>query len=160
MLLKADSAKTGYVDGAWWPYGDDLAAELPAVLTPLAARLGAIHRVTYRMDEWASAPEELVLAGQIVLLDGYHHGTVHTVEVSGPRNRRLVLLVVAPGTAAHRAFSVMTSASGKNNESIVDELLTIGSREHTGRAAALRRWGRELEARRPGWRRGARKEPS
>lgn len=151
MLLKADSAKSGYVDGAWWPYSDDLATELQGVLTPLAARLGVIHRVTYHLDEWASAPEELAFAGQVVRLDGYSHGTANTVEVSGRRNSRLVLLVVAPGTAADRAFSVMTSASGKNDESTVDELLTLGSRERAGRAAALRRWRRELDARRIGW---------
>ncbi|MBF6172352.1 MULTISPECIES: DUF5994 family protein [Nocardia] len=163
MLLKADSAKTGYVDGAWWPYSGDLAAELPTVLTPLAARLGTVHRVTYRLHEWPSAPAELVFAGQVVRLDGFSHGTVHTVEVSGPRDRRLVLLVVAPGTPAHRAFSVLTSASGKNNESTVEELLMIGRRARavrTGRAAALRRWRRELEARRIGWTGGAGKERS
>src|SRR5437879_4214017 len=85
LLLKAGSAKTGYVDGAWWPYSDDLAAELPALLPPLAARLGAIHRVTYRLDEWAGVPDEFVFNGQVVRLDGYSHGTTHTVEVSGPR---------------------------------------------------------------------------
>jgi hypothetical protein len=160
MLLKADSAKSGYVDGAWWPYSDDLVTELARVLTPLAARLGVIHRLTYHLDEWASAPEELVFAGQHVRLDGYRHGTAHTVEVSGRRNSRLVLLVIAPGTAADRALSVMTSASGKNDESTVDELLTIGSRERVGRAAALRKWRRQLDARRIGWLDGVRKARS
>ncbi|WP_067577377.1 DUF5994 family protein [Nocardia terpenica] len=160
ILLKVDSAKTGYVDGAWWPYSDDLPAELPAVLSPLAAQLGTVHRVTYRLREWASAPDEFVFAGHVVRLDGYRHGTAHTVEVSGPRDRRLVLLVVPPGTTAHRAFSVMTTASGKHNESTVDELLMSGPRDRIGRAAALRQWQRRLETHRLGWTGSTRKESS
>ncbi len=160
MLVKDGSAKTGYVDGAWWPHSDDLAAELAAVLPSLAARLGAIRRVTYRIDEWASVPDEFDFAGQVVLLDGYRHGTAHTVEVSGPRNRRLVLLVISPDTAADRASSILTFASSDSNESTVDELLTTGPREPVSRDAASGRWRREREARRPGRRGGARKERS
>lgn len=143
VLLKTHLQKTGYVDGAWWPYSDQLATELPGLLTVLAARLGAIHRVAYHLDEWASTRGEFVFTGQVVRLDGYRHGTVNTIEVLGARDRRLVLLVVPPYTDAYHAFTAMTSASVADNESTVDELLMIGVRERTartGRAAALRRW--------------------
>jgi len=156
VLLKAHVQKTGYVDGAWWPYSDQLATELPGLLTVLATRLGTIRRVAYHLGEWASTRGELAFNGQTVRLDGYHHDTADTIEILGARNRRLVLLVVPPYTDAHHAFTTMTCASGADNESTVDELLMIGARERaarTGRAAALRRWRLETRggdgARRP-----------
>ncbi|MBF6334107.1 DUF5994 family protein [Nocardia transvalensis] len=154
LLLKTNASKTGYVDGAWWPYSDNLATELPALLRASAIRLDGIRRVTYRLGEWASMPGELVVDGQTVRLDGYRHGTVNTIEVLGARNHRLVLLVVPPYTDAHDAFAAMASASATDNASTVDELLMIGARERTdrtGRAAALRRWRRGLEIRHTGW---------
>src|SRR5439155_16889727 len=43
--LRPEAPTTGHVDGAWWPRSRDLAAELPALLAALAARLGRVHRV-------------------------------------------------------------------------------------------------------------------
>ncbi|MCM6779011.1 DUF5994 family protein [Nocardia sp. CDC159] len=143
VLLKASGLKTGYVDGAWWPYADDLAAELPALLPILETRVGAIHRVTYRLDEWPDTPGVLAFAGRAVRLDGYRGGTVHTIEVLGARNHRLVLLVVPPYTDAHHAFTAMASASGADNEATVDDLLMVGMRERTARtdrATAVQQW--------------------
>ncbi|MFF3566583.1 DUF5994 family protein [Nocardia jiangxiensis] len=148
VLLKPHVQKTGCVDGAWWPYSDQLTTELPGLLTVLATRLGTIRRVAYHLGEWASVRGELAFNGQTVRLDGYHHGTADTIEVLGARNRRLILLVVPPHTDAHHAFTTMTCASGADNESTVDELLMIDGRERaarTGRAAALRRWRLERE---------------
>ncbi|WP_372465972.1 DUF5994 family protein [Nocardia spumae] len=53
--MKPGSAKTGYVDGAWWPRSDALAAELPGLL--------------------ASAPSDLVIDGLAVHLEGRRSGT-------------------------------------------------------------------------------------
>ncbi|MGF6889546.1 hypothetical protein ABIA39_008998 [Nocardia sp. GAS34] len=90
---------------------DDLATELPVLLTALNSVLGAVERVVYHLGEWSSAPGELAFAGRVVRLDGYRHCTVDTIEVPGPGNRRRVLLVVPPNTDAHHAFAAMTSAA-------------------------------------------------
>ena len=37
LRLKRKAPRTGYVDGAWWPHSDDLAAELPDLLAVLSA---------------------------------------------------------------------------------------------------------------------------
>ena len=71
LRLKPKSPHTGYVDGAWWPYGDDLIAELPDLLAVLAVRLGPVDRVLYKFGDWASAPAELLTADGAVRLDGY-----------------------------------------------------------------------------------------
>jgi hypothetical protein len=143
VLLKVEASKTGYVDGAWWPYTDKLARELPALLAVLTERLGPIHRVAYRLDEWTKTSSELDIAGRAVRLDGHRYGTVHTIEVLGERDRRLILLVIPPFTDAHRAFATLASASATNNESTVDDLMMTSVQERsdrTKRAAAVRRW--------------------
>lgn len=55
LRLKPVSAKTGYVDGAWWPRSDNLAVELPALPASVSGRLGPVRRITYRLGEWARA---------------------------------------------------------------------------------------------------------
>ncbi|GAB2694938.1 DUF5994 family protein [Nocardia thraciensis] len=143
LRLKTDTAKTGYVDGGWRPRSDNLTTELPALLAVLATRLAPIHRVAYHTGEWATAPTELVIAGRTVRLDGHPHGTAHTIEVSGARNHRLVLLVVPAYTDAGHAFATMMSAAATGSTSTVDELLSIGTQERadrTKRTAAVQRW--------------------
>lgn len=143
LRLKSNSSKTGYVDGAWWPRSDDLAIELPALLTAVSRRLGPVRRVTYRLGEWASTPEEMVVEGTTVVLEGHRNGTVNTIELLGTRDRRLVVLVIPPYTDDHRAFAAMTTASAGSDVSTVDELLMITPRERHNRAEraeAVHRW--------------------
>lgn len=127
LRLKPEAAKTGYVDGAWWPRGTDLGAELPAVLQVIAEHIGPVYHLAYRIDEWTSAPSELVVDGRSVQCSGHEHGTPHTIEALGYRDRRLVLLVVPPHTDPDNAFSAMVSASSADNETAVEELLTLGA---------------------------------
>ncbi len=56
LRLKPKAPTSGYVDGAWWPHGDDLAIELPDLLAVLSVRLGPIDRVIYNVSEWAEGP--------------------------------------------------------------------------------------------------------
>ncbi|WP_206055230.1 DUF5994 family protein [Nocardia sp. CS682] len=146
LRLKPKAPKTGYVDGAWWPHSEDLAAELPALLAAVADRIGPIHHVAYPLDEWARTTGELVIAGRTVRVEGFRQGTLHTVELLGVKNRRVVLLVVPPAAVELDAAATMVSASAVDDESAVDELLTIGTRERGDRAegaAAVQRWDSE-----------------
>ncbi|MFF0453499.1 DUF5994 family protein [Nocardia africana] len=136
VQFKDHATKTGYVDGAWWPRSPDLAIELPGLLAAVSPVLGSIHRVVYNTAEWSPVAD----CGA-VRLDGSRHGTAHTVEVLGARDRRRILLIIPPRTDTHRACAVMALACRANDESTVDELLAqLPGR--TGRAAALRRWRR------------------
>lgn len=146
LRLKPDSQKTGYVDGAWWPRESNLAVELPALLRIAEGRLGPIRRVTYRLGEWAIAPDEVVIDGRSIRLEGHPSGTVNTIELLNARERRLVLLVVPPYTDASEAFAALASASTAGDISTVDELLMVGPEERsarTDRAAAEDRWNSE-----------------
>ena len=80
LRLKPKAPQSGYVDGAWWPHSDDLAAELPDLLAVLSVRLGRIDRVMYNLNEWAKASAKLATGGR--------SGTARRVPTSADQHRR------------------------------------------------------------------------
>jgi len=123
LRLKPKAPETGFVDGAWWPHTDDLAAELPDLLAVLSVRLGPVARVVYNSSEWAKPPRKLVAGGRTVRLDGYRLQPVHTIEVLGLNRDRIVLLVVSPHAEAEQAHTTMMTAAGPDNAATVEGLL-------------------------------------
>lgn len=108
LRVKPSGPKTGYVDGAWWPRSDDLAAELTTLLTDLVPRVGPVARVAFHLDDWGPAPRRLP-RGQ-VRLEGFRTTAPHTVTLVGPAGLRLVLLVVPPSTTDSAAEAAMATA--------------------------------------------------
>jgi Family of unknown function (DUF5994) len=129
LRLKPKAPLSGYVDGAWWPHSDDLAAELPDLLAVLSVRLGPIARVIYSLDEWPKAPKKLATDGRTVRLDGYRLQPVNTVEVLALNSKKIVLLVVSPQAGPDQAHAIMMTAAGPNNALTVNSLLTINAEE-------------------------------
>jgi Family of unknown function (DUF5994) len=129
LRLKPKAPVSGYVDGAWWPHSDDLAAELPDLLAVLSVRLGPIDRVVYSLNEWAKAPKKLATDGRTVRLDGYRLQPVNTVEVLGLNCKKIVLLVVSPQADPDQAHAIMMTAAGPNNALTVNSILTINAEE-------------------------------
>ncbi|WNG88471.1 DUF5994 family protein [Mycobacterium sp. ITM-2016-00317] len=124
LRLKRKSPITGFVDGAWWPHSDDLAAELPDLLAVLSVRLGAVSRVTYKRSEWATAPRKLVVDDQLIRLDGYDRQPASTVGVVDSRGASIVLLVVPAHTDSDHAHAVLMAAAAPDDATTVDMLLT------------------------------------
>jgi hypothetical protein len=122
LRLKPKAPTTGHVDGAWWPYSDDLPTEIPDLLAVLSVRLGPIDRIIYNLTEWASAPRKLSIDGRVVRLAGYNRQPVNTVEVLGNRNK-IVLLVVPARSDPDRAHDIMMAAAGRSNAATTDLLL-------------------------------------
>ena len=133
LRLKPKAPQSGYVDGAWWPHSEDLAAELPDLVSVLSVRLGPIGRVIYNLNEWAKPPAKFATGGRTVRLDGYRLQPVNTVEVLGLNHNRIVLLVVAPHADPDQAHAIMMTAAGPDNASTVDSLLTSGEEESATR---------------------------
>jgi len=131
LCLKPKAPQSGYVDGAWWPRSDDLAAELPDLLAVLSVRLGRIDRVMYNFNEWAQAPAKLATGGWRIRLDGYQRQPTNTVEVLGLNRNRIALMVVPPYTDPDIAHERMMTAAAPNNSSTVGDMLEIidGGRE-------------------------------
>ncbi|MGV0744854.1 DUF5994 family protein [Mycolicibacterium sp. XJ870] len=133
----------GYVDGAWWPHTDDLAAELPDLLAVLSVRLGRIERVSYRLSAWPRAPRKLVTGGRVIKLDGYRLQRRNTIEVVGLNRDRVDLLVVPPYTEPSDAHTTMMTAAQPNNAATIDGLLVISPRDRERRtlvASAQDHW--------------------
>jgi hypothetical protein len=122
LRLKPKAPTTGHVDGAWWPYSDDLPTEIPDLLAVLSVRLGPIDRIIYNLTEWASAPRKLSIDGRVVRLAGYNRQPVNTVEVLGDRNK-IVLLVVPARSDPDRAHDIMMAAAARSDASTTDLLL-------------------------------------
>jgi len=127
LRLKPKAPQSGYVDGAWWPHSDDLAAELPDLLAVLSVRLGEIGRVVYQLDEWPTPPKKLAIDGRTVRLDGYRRQPVSTVEVLGLDRRKVVLLVVSPNADSDQAHAIMMTAAGPDNALTVNSLLQVSA---------------------------------
>jgi hypothetical protein len=127
LRLKPKAPQSGFVDGAWWPQSDDLAAELPDLLAVLTVRLGEIGRVIYKLDEWSTAPRKLAAGGRTVRLDGYRIQPVNTIEVLGLNRKRIVLLVVSPNADSDQAHAIMMTAAGPDNALTVNSLLNISA---------------------------------
>jgi hypothetical protein len=144
--LRSDAPAPGHVDGAWWPCGDDLVAELPDLLATLRPRLGPIHRVTYHLGEWPHAPRGIDDAGRRVRLDGYRFKPAHSLDVLGVSGARIALLVVPPKTTRDAAYATIDTAAHAAIPSTVDELRTVTARaqiDRTEREAAETSWDSE-----------------
>jgi hypothetical protein len=124
LKLKPKAPTTGYVDGAWWPRSRDLSAELPALLAVLAVRLGRVQRVSFNLTDWITAPRRIAVNGQPIRLGGFHSQHTHTVDVIGPTEPRITLLVIPPDTGQTTAHQVLMRASGRGNTDNIGELLT------------------------------------
>jgi Family of unknown function (DUF5994) len=129
LRLKPKAPASGYVDGAWWPHSDDLAAELPDLLSVLSVRLGPIGRVLYNFNDWATAPAKFATGGRTVRLDGYHLQPANTVEVLGLNRDKTVLLVVSPHADPDQAHAIMMTAAGPSNATTVASLLVASGEE-------------------------------
>jgi hypothetical protein len=129
LRLKPKAPQSGYVDGAWWPHSDDLAAELPDLLSVLSVRLGPIGRVLYNLNDWATAPAKFATGGRMVRLDGYQLQPANTVEVLGLNRNKTVLLVVSPNADPDEAHAIMMAAAGPSNASTVASLLGASGEE-------------------------------
>src|SRR6476619_333299 len=129
LRLKPKAPQSGYVDGAWWPRSDDLAAELPDLLAVLSVRLGRIDRVMYNLNEWAKASAKLATGGRGVRLDCYQRQPTNTVEVLGLNRNRIALLVVRPNADPDQAHATLMAAAAPSNDSTVDSLLMGSARD-------------------------------
>ena len=124
--LKPEGSTTGFVDGAWWPYSTDLAAEIPALLEAITGRLGSIERVSYSMAGWASASRRVEAGGIRVRLDGFRTRPSDTIDVSGVSDHRVTLLVIPPTTEQSAARDIMRRASTPGNCESTETLLANG----------------------------------
>jgi hypothetical protein len=123
LRMKANTATRGSVDGAWWPRSTDPAAEFPGLVLAMSSWVGPVNRVAYNLDNWAETGRELNVEGWSVTLVGDHLVDANTVVVTGPNQRRMLLLVIPPGTRGGVARAVLRSAADPHTVASVGEIL-------------------------------------
>ena len=143
LTLKPREPVTGAVDGGWWPRSRNLAAEVPALLSVLADRLGAVEGVSYNPDDWPT-PSKIFDGGGRIRLGGYYSQHRDTIDVYG-RQQLVTLLVVAPQATAPVAQAAVRAAGHRGNTDGVEALLLASrvlpptmQRSSAGRSTACR----------------------
>ena len=114
-------ARTGFIDGAWWPESLDLTAELPALLDVFWTACREIVHVSYNLDGWDAAPRRFQVQSRRVRLAGFHQQNPLTVFLSDARHADTAeLLLIAPNTDAAMARRALelASASGGTDRAV------------------------------------------
>lgn len=142
LELKPKAPRSGHVDGAWWPRGDDLTTELPDLIAALSFRLGEIDRVIYNFNEWIAAPAQVSTGGRAVRLEGRHNQPCNTLEVLDGNRKKIVLLVVPWHTKPDYAHAIVMAAAAPNDTSSLDTLLMISEHDRESRTRATAAQGR------------------
>ncbi|PSR68341.1 hypothetical protein C8258_10975 [Nocardia sp. MDA0666] len=103
---------TGHVDGVWWPRTQDLAAELPGLLTVLRPHLGPVRRVVYDPTGWSPSTRHLQLGSHRIRLDPYRFELFNTMYVCSARGIVVILQVVLSTTEDTVANAALAAVPG------------------------------------------------
>lgn len=117
------------VDGAWWPYSRDAAAELPGLIATVDQRLGrATLRVGLYRYIWDHIPRRIPARGRQVRVGWFDHAEPHVVTLSMAGAEEIVLLVIAPGTTIGPAKAALTLAAHDTTGLAPVDILTVAHR--------------------------------
>ncbi|GLZ55953.1 hypothetical protein Acsp07_55700 [Actinomycetospora sp. NBRC 106378] len=108
----------GYVDGAWWPRTRDLAAELPALLAAVGARVGPVERVAFGLaDRDAVGVRRLAGPEGRIPVEGFRSIEASTLwlVVRGRGRSRIGLMVIPAATDEERGDELL-EAAGRGGE--------------------------------------------
>ncbi|MFI9559198.1 DUF5994 family protein [Nonomuraea endophytica] len=98
-MLNPALDRRAVVDGAWWPYSRDAAAELPALIAAVDRMLDRVTlRVDVHVDAWKNLPRHIPARGRRVRVGWFHHSDPRVVILSFAAAGQVVLLLV-PSTA-------------------------------------------------------------
>jgi hypothetical protein len=124
LQLRQPVSSDGYLDGAWWPRSRDLATELPAVLSGLAASGHPIERVIYDLHYWAKIDPRLTMGATHVHLGGFNTAEPHLVSfIESGGNDRIDTVVLDPETDPPTAGRALDMASRPGNPAHSEEFL-------------------------------------
>ncbi len=156
-----DRLPSEHIDGAWWPRSTNLVAELPALLSTLAERLGHVVMVGYLRNGWTNTPPEIDVAGQTIELLGFDSAEPASVILIGNGGHHLTLRVIAPGTSEQDARQALdavpergSGATGRGRAAAVarsladvaDKLARHKGCDDDKRRAEIMRWCEQAAA--------------
>ncbi|GAA3255020.1 DUF5994 family protein [Nonomuraea helvata] len=114
------------VDGAWWPYSRDAAAELPGLIAAVDQRLQRTTLlVGVQRDAWQSIPHRMPARGRQVRFGWFRHADSRVITLIFAAGEPVVLLVIPPGTAAGPG-EVMLKLTAQDTAGLsIDDILTV-----------------------------------
>ncbi|GAA5068218.1 hypothetical protein HNP84_008338 [Thermocatellispora tengchongensis] len=99
LSLDAVRGRRAGVDGAWWPYSRDAAAELPGLIAAVDQRLGRTTlRVEVRMESWENVPRQIPARGRRIRVGRFHGSDPRLITLILSDGEPIVLLVIPPDT--------------------------------------------------------------
>lgn len=107
LLLRERDEESGGIDGAWWPRTDNLTSELHDLVTALTPRLGATARISFDWNALSLSQRRIDAPDGIEVTGPLPGQPPQVMDVFGPHDRRLRLLVINPATTADRAHAQM-----------------------------------------------------
>jgi hypothetical protein len=141
-LRLSTSIGRGALDGAWWPYSRDLAAEAVDLVDHFPTGFDRICRVVYSSPDWVACRARVRAANGVVNLGSFPHDDTHLVMLRSVaavyRPRPLLLLVVPPDTDDRAARHAMRIAAMPSNDKSAATILRES--EDQSRAGLLSHW--------------------
>ncbi|MFC5814109.1 DUF5994 family protein [Nonomuraea sp. NPDC050478] len=126
LILHPVPNRRAVVDGAWWPYSRNAAAELPG-LVAAADRL--LDRVTLRVgvhgDTWQSLTRRIPARGRQIRVSWSRHTDPRLIILSFATGDPVVLLIIPPGTAVGTAEATLRLAAQDTAGLTPDDILTL-----------------------------------
>ena len=114
------------LDGGWWPTSRDPVVELCSLVTALTARCGgAIERIMLQPAAWDSHPCRISVGATVVRVGWFATLGAELVIITGRRDLRIDLAVIAPETTYAVATAAMLAASRPANTTRAADILPV-----------------------------------
>lgn len=110
LLLRDPDEHSPGVDGAWWPRGDNLTAELHDLVSALTPRLGRTERIAFDWNALSVSQRGIDAPDGIDIVGPAPDQPSGLMYVYGSGELRLRLLIIAPTLDADRAYEDMQKA--------------------------------------------------
>ncbi|MRH90719.1 hypothetical protein GFY24_25325 [Nocardia sp. SYP-A9097] len=111
LLLQDVGARSGTVDGAWWPWTANLIAELHDLISAVTPRIGPIARVGFDWNTVSLAQRRIDHDDGIELRGPGIGQSPAVMRLIGTDGRRLALLVIPHDAPIQRAGDQMREAA-------------------------------------------------
>ncbi|MFJ2895866.1 DUF5994 family protein [Streptomyces sp. NPDC087218] len=137
LALTPKTSLAGLLDGAWWPYSRDLAAELPSLVDALEERWGRITRLTANPAPWPTVPYAVPVHGHTVHIGWFTEQARDRMILLSCSLGRCDLLVVPPEAGSASAARLMAAASAPGNVHDTEAVMSAESADgHASREGA------------------------
>ncbi|MFB4274564.1 DUF5994 family protein [Nonomuraea sp. MTCD27] len=116
------------VDGAWWPYSRNAAAELPGLIAAVDRLLDRVTlRVSVHGDTWQSLPRRISARGRQIRISWSRHTDPRVITLRFATGEPVILLIIPSGAAAGAAEATLKLTAQDTAGLMPDDILTLAN---------------------------------